>query len=59
MNDDDPQNLIARGRILLSVSSKLLTQIKSHHVAYYMLQTLKEKCKIQHLKTLDFLVYEQ
>ncbi|KAH9401911.1 RING finger and SPRY domain-containing protein 1, partial [Tyrophagus putrescentiae] len=31
MNDDDPQNLIARGRILLSVSSKLLTQIKSYH----------------------------
>lgn len=46
MNDDDPQNLIARGRILLSVSSKLLTQIKSYHVAYYMLQTLKEKFKI-------------
>lgn len=43
LNKNDPFNLIARGRILLSTPHELQKFIKKQKIAYYMIQILQKK----------------
>lgn len=51
LDELDPSNLIAKGRILLSVSAEFQAFILNEKIAYHMINALQEKCESNNLAT--------
>lgn len=51
LDELDPSNLIAKGRILLSVSAEFQAFILNEKIAYHMINALQEKCESNDLAT--------